>query len=161
MGKLTSVAGALHATQQARRAGKRIVSTNGYFDILHVGHVRYLAAAKKLGDVLIVGINSDTSARVNKAFSRPITPARERAHILAALECVDHVFIFPGRTPFSWIKKFRPDVHVKGGGKDVLLHPDFPEMKKTVEQAGGRLVLVAHTPEHSTSAIIRKIRGMS
>jgi len=158
MGKLTSVAGALHAARQARRAGKCVVSTNGCFDILHVGHVRYLTAAKKFGNVLIVGVNADASVRENKGSSRPLVRARERAEILAALECVDYAFIFSGRTPSSWIKKLRPDIHVKGGGGDVPRHPDFPEMKKTVEQAGGRLVLVAHTPGHSTSAIIRKIQ---
>ncbi|MDO8408433.1 MAG: adenylyltransferase/cytidyltransferase family protein [bacterium] len=155
------MAGALRVAENARRAGKRVVSTNGCFDMLHVGHVRYLAAAKKLGDVLIVGVNSDTSVRENKGPSRPLVRARERAEILAALECVDYAFTFPGRTPCPWIKKLRPDIHVKGGGKDVPLHPDFPAMKAAVEQAGGRLVLVAHTPEHSTSALIRKIRDMS
>ena len=158
MGKLTSVTGALHAARQAHRAGKRVVTTNGCFDILHIGHVRYLTAAKKLGDFLIVGINADASVRENKGPSRPLVRARERAEILAALECVDYAFIFSDRTPFPWIKKLCPDIHVKGGGEDVPRHPDFPGMKKAVEQAGGRLVLVAHTPGRSTSAIIRKIR---
>lgn len=158
MGKLVSIQEAVSVAKQARRAGKRIVSTNGCFDILHVGHARYLAAAKELGDLLIVGVNSDASVRENKGPSRPIVPARERAALLAALGCVDYVFIFSGRTPVRWIERLRPDIHVKGGGEDVPLHPDFPKMQKAVEHAGGRLVLVVHTQGHSTSDLIRKIR---
>jgi rfaE bifunctional protein nucleotidyltransferase chain/domain len=150
---------ALSAGGRARRAGKRIVSTNGCFDILHVGHVRYLAAAKELGDVLIVGVNTDASVRENKGPARPIVPARERAEMLAALACVDYVFTFSARTPVSWIKKLRPHTHVKGGGADVPAHPDFGVMKEAVEAGGGRVVLVAHTPGHSTSNLVRKITG--
>jgi len=145
----------------ARKRGKKIVTTNGCFDILHVGHVRNLAAAKKLGDVLIVGINSDASVRRNKGPSRPLVPARERAEILAALSVVDYVFIFGEETPFSWIKKLRPHFHVKGGGEDVKNHPDFAEQKHVVEQSGGRLVLVPHVKGKSTSILVHKIRAIA
>lgn len=157
--KIKSLKGVLQMAAAARKAGKKIVATNGCFDILHVGHVRNLSAAKKLGDVLIVGINSDASVRRNKGPSRPVVGERERAEVLAGLESVDYVFIFHERTPFSWIKKLRPHVHVKGGGKDIKNHPDFAVQKQVVQASGGRLVLLPHTKGHSTSALVRKIRG--
>jgi rfaE bifunctional protein nucleotidyltransferase chain/domain len=151
---------ALLAATKARRAGKKIVATNGVFDILHVGHIRNLASAKELGDILIVGINSDASVRANKGPARPVVPERERAEMLAALASVDHVFVFSGKTPFAWIKKLKPHVHVKGGGKDVLAHPDFPAQKKTLDVIGARFVLVPHSKGKSTSAIIKRIKGL-
>jgi len=141
----------------ARREGKRVVTTNGCFDILHVGHVRNLKTAKTLGDILIVGINSDASVRKHKGPSRPIIPARERAEMLASLASVDHVFIFSGRTIFSWVKKIKPNIHVKGGGADILAHPDFSPQKKVIEENGGKLVLIPHVKGKSTSQIIQKI----
>jgi rfaE bifunctional protein nucleotidyltransferase chain/domain len=146
-------------TRAARRTGKTIVTTNGCFDILHIGHVRNLKAAKKLGDVLIVGLNSDASVRLNKGSSRPIIPARERAELLAALESVDYVFIFSDPTPFAWIQKLRPHIHVKGGGKDILKHPNFLPQKKIIEESGGRFILLPHIEDKSTSRIIKKIIG--
>ena len=140
----------------AHRKGKRIVATHGCFDILHVGHVRNLEASKKLGDLLIVGINSDASVRRIKGPARPIVPARERAEVLAGLAAVDYVFIFSGSTPFSWIGQLPTHVHVKGGGEDVRSHPRFNEMKSVIESGGNRLVLVPHHAGRSSSAIIRK-----
>ncbi|RKY02827.1 D-glycero-beta-D-manno-heptose 1-phosphate adenylyltransferase, partial [Candidatus Poribacteria bacterium] len=101
--------------ERERRAGKRIVTTNGCFDLLHVGHVRYLYEAKRLGDVLIVAINSDESVRRIKGPLRPIIPQEERAEMVAALEPVDYVTIFDEDTPIPLIKAIRPDFHVKGG----------------------------------------------
>lgn len=144
--------------EAARRSGRKIVATNGCFDIVHVGHIRNLADAKALGDMLIVGVNSDSSVRKNKGPSRPIVPERERAEVLAALESVDYVFIFSGKTPFSWMKKIRPHIHVKGGGTDVQANPDFAIQMRVVDSYGGKLVLIDHIDGKSTSALIRKIK---
>ena len=100
---------------KARRQGKKIVTTNGCFDVLHVGHVRYLQEAKQMGDILIVAINSDESVRAIKGDKRPLVPEDERAEILAALECVDYVMIFPELDPIQFLRELRPDIHVKGG----------------------------------------------
>jgi len=155
--KIPSFAEVLRAAQKARKAGKTIVATNGCFDILHVGHIRNLAAAKALGDILIVGINSDASVRKNKGPSRPIVSERERAEMLAALESVDYVFIFKEKTPFNWIKKIKPHIHVKGGGKDVLAHPDFPAQEKVLKAIKARFVLLPHAEGKSTTRLIAKI----
>lgn len=158
--KVLSLPEVLREVAALRKSGKRIVATNGCFDILHVGHIRNLKQAKTLGDVLVVGVNSDVSVRKNKGTSRPIVPERERAEMLAALESVDYVFVFGGRTPFAWIKKLRPHIHVKGGGKDVLTHPDFPAQSKTLEVLGAQFVLIPHSKGKSTSAIIEKIKKL-
>lgn len=157
--KIKKLRDVIAVARTARRAGKKIVTTNGCFDILHVGHVRNLQAAKKLGDVLIIGINSDASVRRNKGPSRPIVPERERAELLAALDAVDYVFIFGAETPFSWIKKLRPHIHVKGGGEDIKNHPLFPAQKRAIEQGGGRFILLPHIEGKSTTRIIRRIMG--
>jgi len=138
---------------RARAAGQRIVFTNGVFDLLHAGHVRYLHHARSLGDVLIVGLNSDRSVRANKGPGRPITPEAERAEILAALTPVDAVVIFDEETPLDLIKTLQPDVLVKGAdwGDDAIVGRDI------VEQRGGLVVRVPLEPGRSTSAIIRKI----
>src|SRR6202007_955821 len=99
---------------RARRGKKPVVWTNGCFDLLHVGHVRNLQAARALGDVLVVGVNSDASVRRLKGPSRPLVPDRERAEILAALECVDHILIFDEPTPEAALARFQPEVHCKG-----------------------------------------------
>src|SRR3989344_8516912 len=157
MSKVKTFSRVLAAADVPRRRGKTIVATNGCFDLLHVGHVRNLVAAKKLGDLLVVGVNSDASVRANKGPMRPVVPERERAEVLAALKPVDHVFIFAAKTPFGWIKKLRPHVHVKGGGADVKKHPDFPAQERAVRAAGGRLVLLPHVKGKSSSNLIRKI----
>lgn len=159
MKKIIKLKDVVAIARVARRAGKKIVATNGCFDILHVGHVRNLQAAKKLGDLLIVGINSDASVRGSKGPSRPIVPERERAELLAALDAVDYVFIFGARTPFAWIKELRPDIHVKGGGEDIRNHPDFQAQKHFIEQGGGRFVLLPHVEGKSTTKIISRIMG--
>jgi len=146
----------LIATEAARKKGKKIVATNGCFDILHVGHVRNLEAAKKLGDILVVGVNSDASVRTNKGDLRPIVPARERASVLAGLKSVDHVFIFSTPTPFSWIKRMSPDVHVKGA--DLSQVKDLEVQKAVVEKVGGKFVLLRVEKGKSTTNIIEKIR---
>lgn len=161
MGRVQSLEAVLKAVEDVRAKGKTVVATNGCFDILHVGHVRNLEDAKALGDVLIVGINSDESVRWNKGVTRPIVPAEERAEIIAALSCVDYVFIFPEQTPFSWIQRLRPEVHAKGGGEDIVNHPDLAEQRRLVEVSGGRLVLLPHHDGRSTSTLIQRIKGES
>src|SRR5690349_6305749 len=140
--------------REQRAAGKRIVFTNGVFDILHPGHVRYLQAARAHGDVLIVGLNSDASVRRNKGPARPINPQDERAEVLAALACVDAVSIFDEDTPADIIRRVEPDVLVKGADwpADQIVGRD------TVEARGGRVVLEPVEQGYSTSAIIQRIR---
>lgn len=158
--KVTTLSRVIAAVKSIRKKNRKavIVATNGCFDVLHVGHVRNLISAKKLGDILIVGINSDISVKKSKGAKRPVIPEKERAEILASLEAVDFVFIFSGRTPFSWIKKIKPDIHVKGGGIDILNHPDFPYQKKIIEDAGGKFVLIPHVKGKSSTGIINKIK---
>jgi len=138
----------------ARAAGKRIVFTNGVFDILHPGHVRYLHAARSHGDLLIVGVNSDASVRRNKGPERPINPQDERAEVLAALACVDAVAVFDEDTPAQIIRRVQPDVLVKGSDwpADQIVGRD------TVEARGGRVVLEPVASGYSTTALIDRAR---
>jgi len=140
---------------QARRAaGARIVVTNGVFDLLHPGHVRYLARARAEGDLLIVAVNTDRSVRANKGPSRPMTPDAERAEILAALTVVDAVVLFDEDTPAETIRRLQPDVLVKGTdwAADAIVGRD------TVEARGGRVVRIDIEPGWSTSGIMEQIR---
>jgi rfaE bifunctional protein nucleotidyltransferase chain/domain len=141
---------------EARAAGLCIVFTNGVFDILHPGHVRYLQAARRHGDLLIVGLNSDASVRRNKGPQRPINPEHERAEVLAALWCVDAVSIFDEDTPAAIIRQIQPDVLVKGADwpADQIVGRD------TVEARGGRVVLEPVERGYSTTALIDRIRGV-
>jgi D-beta-D-heptose 7-phosphate kinase/D-beta-D-heptose 1-phosphate adenosyltransferase len=141
-------------TAAARAAGRRIVFTNGVFDLLHPGHVRYLQQARALGDALIVAINSDDSVRAVKGPDRPITPETERAEVLAALECVDAVTVFGEETPHAVVGELLPDVLVKGAdwASDAIVGRDI------VEARGGRVVRIPVEPGHSTSAIIARVR---
>jgi D-glycero-beta-D-manno-heptose 1-phosphate adenylyltransferase len=137
-----------------KRNGRRVVFTNGCFDLLHPGHIGSLEQARALGDALIVGLNSDASVRALKGVGRPVLPERERAEILAALECVDAVIIFDELTPREVIARLLPDVLVKGG--------DWPGNqivgREEVEAAGGRVVSIPVVPGYSTTEILRKIR---
>ena len=141
--------------QQLRRDGRTIVFTNGVFDLLHVGHLRYLQQARALGDALIVGLNSDRSVRQVKGPARPITAEAERAEILEALACVDGVVIFDEPTPHDLIEALQPDILVKGAdwAADAIVGRDI------VEARGGRVVRVPIEPGHSTTALIEKIRS--
>jgi rfaE bifunctional protein nucleotidyltransferase chain/domain len=140
-----------------REQGRRIVFTNGVFDILHPGHLRYLQHARSLGDALIVGLNADASVRRNKGPERPINPQEERAEILEALECVDAVVLFEEDTPDRIIKAIQPDILVKGAdwGEDAIVGRD------TVEARGGKVVRVPIEQGFSTTEIIRKIRELT
>ena len=142
---------------ELRACGKTIVFTNGVFDLLHVGHSRYLQHARALGDALVVGLNSDRSVRRIKGSGRPITAEAERAEILEALACVDGVVIFDEETPRSLILAIQPDVLVKGAdwAEDAIVGRDI------VEARGGRVVRVAIEPGHSTTKMIDRIRSRS
>lgn len=137
-----------------RAAGRRIVFTNGVFDILHPGHVRYLQAARALGDVLIVGLNADESVRRNKGPERPINPEQERAEMLAALACVDAVVIFGEDIPDAIIRLVQPDILVKGADwpADQIVGRD------TVEARGGKVVRMPVEEGFSTTALVERIR---
>ena len=137
-----------------RQAGKKLVFTNGVFDILHVGHVRYLAQARELGDALVVAINSDASVRELKGADRPLVNQTERAEVLAALNSVDYVTIFEDISPRSLIAKLLPDVLVKGG--DYAL--DQIHGREEVEAAGGRVVSLPFVDGASTTAMLERIR---
>jgi D-beta-D-heptose 7-phosphate kinase/D-beta-D-heptose 1-phosphate adenosyltransferase len=137
-----------------RARGQTVVFTNGVFDLLHPGHVRYLRRARGLGDSLIVGINSDESVRANKGQGRPITPQAERAEILAALDCVDGVVVFDEDTPLEIVNALQPDVLVKGA--DWAEHAIVG--REVVEARGGRVVRIPVEQGHSTTAIVQKIR---
>ena len=139
--------------QALKRAGKSIVFTNGCFDFLHVGHVRYLKAAKAQGDVLVVGLNSDGSVRQIKGPRRPVVPEDERAEILASLACVDFVTLFDEPDPAMLIRLLMPDVLVKGAdwATEAIVGRDI------VESAGGRVVRIPLTEGVSTSGMIEKI----
>ena len=154
--KIKTLLEILKIVQHSKRIGLKIVTTNGCFDLLHVGHVRNLKMAKTHGDLLIVGINSDASVRMNKDSTRPIIHEKERAELIAALEFVDYVFIFKTKTPIPWLTKVKPAIHVKGS--DRTLH-QIPE-RLIVEKHGGIIVLVPHTKKHSTSAIVKKIQSL-
>ena len=134
-----------------RRAGERITLTNGCFDLLHVGHVRYLHAAKKLGGRLVVAINSDESVRALKGPGRPLMPAAERAEILAALADVDAVVIFPEPDVRALIREIRPDIHAKGTDYTADTVPE----RDVVLECGGRVAIVGDPKDHSASEIIR------
>jgi D-glycero-beta-D-manno-heptose 1-phosphate adenylyltransferase len=139
-----------------RAAGKRVVFTNGVFDLLHPGHVRYLQHARSLGDALVVGVNSDRSVRAIKGPDRPIAPENERAEVLAALACVDAVVVFDEDTPRDLIGALQPDVLVKGAdwAADAIVGRDI------VEARGGRVARVEVVPGYSTTGIIGKIRAL-
>ena len=150
-----TVAEAIAFAGRSRAAGRTIVFTNGVFDLLHPGHVRYLQRARSFGDVLIVGINSDRSVRTIKGEGRPITPEAERAEILAALACVDAVVVFDEETPHAIITALSPDVLVKGAdwAENAIVGRDV------VEARGGKVIRVPIEPGHSSTAIIERIRG--
>ena len=137
--------------QQWRRAGQRIILANGNFDLLHVGHVRYLRGAKALGGKLVVAVNSDESVRALKGEGRPIMPEQERAEIVSALADVDAVIVFPELDVRSIIREIRPDIHTKG----TDYTPDTVPERDVVADCGGRVAIVGDSKDHSTSEIIR------
>jgi rfaE bifunctional protein nucleotidyltransferase chain/domain len=155
LGQILTLDAAL-AWRRAQAEGRRTVAlTNGHFDLLHVGHVRHLQAARGLGDALVVGLNSDASTRARKP-GRPIVPQEERAELLAALACVDVVVIFDDLTAEALVNTLRPDIYVKGGDWNRPDGPRPPEAA-VVAAYGGRIVYLPYVPDRSTSALIERI----
>ena len=154
MGKLVSQDELAEITSREKRDGRRVVFTNGCFDLLHPGHVRCLAEARALGDVLIVAVNSDRSARGNKGSEHPLVPERDRAEVLAALAAVDYVTIFDEPTPRELISRVLPNILVKGADWP----PDQVVGREEVEAAGGRVISIPLEPGYSTTNLVEKIR---
>jgi len=145
----------IERVQAARKSGARIVLANGCFDVLHVGHVRYLAGARELGDVLVVGINSDEQVARLKGPDRPVLPASERAEIVGSLESVTYVTIFDEPTVEELLLALKPDVHAKGTD---YTEDTVPE-RAVVRSYGGRVAIVGDPKDHSTSAILTRLGG--
>lgn len=144
--------------QELQGRGRKVVFTNGCFDLLHLGHVRYLETARSLGDALIVGVNTDASAaRLNKGPGRPLNPEADRARVLAACACVDRVVLFGEDTPLALITLLQPDILVKGG--DYQLHEIVG--REVVEARGGKVLALPFVPGYSTTALIERIRSGS
>ncbi len=139
--------------EDLKKKGKRIVFTNGCFDLLHLGHIRYLEKAKSLGDILVVGVNSDRSVQSLKGPERPILPEEERAEILSGLECVDYITLFDGLTPLELISSLQPHILVKGGdwAKETTIG------REVVERSGGEVVILPFVEGSSTSNLIETI----
>ena len=140
----------------ARESGARIVLANGCFDVLHVGHVRYLAGARELGDILVVGINSDEQVAIQKGRGRPVLPAKERAEIVAALESVTYVTIFDEPTVEQLLLTLKPDVHAKGTDYTTESVPE----RDVVRSYGGQVAIVGDPKDHSTTEIIARVGGV-
>jgi rfaE bifunctional protein nucleotidyltransferase chain/domain len=157
MGEFLSLSELAERLAVLRRAGRRIAFANGHFDLLHVGHLRYLRAAREQGDLLVVAINDDDSVARLKGPGRPVVPAAERAELLAALAPVDFVVVFSGDSPAPLLERLRPDVHCKG--TDYGAPERVPEFA-TVSAYGGRTVLVGDPKDHATSDLIARVRAL-
>lgn len=154
--KIKSLASLAGIRRRLRRAGRRVVLTNGCFDLLHAGHVEYLAAAKRCGDVLVVALNGDRSVRALKGAQRPLVPQAARAQLLAALAAVDYVVIFNTVRVTPVIEALQPDVYVKGG--DYTRETLNPEERQVLEECGTRIKLVHMKAGFSTTALVEKIK---
>lgn len=151
--KIITLTKLIPIVKKLKSQNKKIVTTNGVFDILHLGHVRYLEEAKKLGDILIVGVNTDASVRQNKGNKRPINIEKSRIGVLAALESVDFAFLFNEKNPKIWLRKIKPNFHVKAG--DYRLSHVIE--KGTVEKNKGKVVIVNMMKGYSTTKLVDKI----
>lgn len=161
MGRVVSWEALARLRETWRRTGRRLVFTNGCFDLLHVGHLRYLRAARAHGDLLVVGLNDDASVARLKGPSRPIVPAAERAELLAALEPVDYVVLFGEETAGGLVAALRPEVYVKGGDYAAGLGQAGKPLPEAalVRGYGGEVRVVPLLPGHSTSALLARIQG--
>ncbi len=153
MGVIVSDEQLMQAIRRERAAGRRIALANGCFDVLHVGHIRYLEAAKREADVLVVAINDDSSVRALKGEGRPILAAVDRAELVAALRAVDYVVTFPETTVARLLERLRPDVHCKGTDYTADSVPE----RETVRAYGGRVAIVGDAKGHSTKDLIGKV----
>lgn len=154
MGRVVSRDELLRAMAVARDQGRSVALANGCFDILHVGHVRYLQGAAEEADVLVVGVNSDESVRELKGEGRPVQPEDERAELLAALEAVDLVTVFPERDVAALLRALRPDVHCKG----TDYTPETLPERDVAAEVGARIAIVGDPKDHDTSALLTKLR---
>jgi len=145
------------ARNALRAAGQKLVMTNGCFDLMHVGHTRYLQAARNLGDALLVALNSDESVRKLKGEDRPLVPEAERAEVLAALRFVDHVAIFPEKRVTNLIRTLSPDVYAKGG--DYTVETLDAEEREALEAVGAQIMILPLIPGRSTSSLVEKMQG--
>lgn len=141
--------------EKFRQSGRKLVVTHGCFDLLHAGHVTYLQSARKEGDALLVGVNGDEAVRSLKGEGRPVNNEQDRATVIAALESVTHVCIFPDVKASEFLRRSQPDVWVKGG--DYTLETLVQEERQIVEKAGGKIVLIPFVPGKSTSSLVQKI----
>ena len=151
--KIKSLAEIKESIAALRAAGRKIVFANGCFDLLHVGHIRYLQKARALGDILILGINGDASVSALKGKGRPLQPEAERAEILAALECVDYVLLFDALTVDNILRELQPDIHAKGTD---YTEESIPE-RNTVLSYGGRVAIAGDPKDHATRDLIKTI----
>lgn len=151
--KIKTLKGLTPIVKKLKKQNKKIVTTNGVFDILHLGHVKYLEEAKKLGDALIVGVNTDFSVKQKKGDKRPINDEKSRIGVLAGLESVDYAFLFDERDPRKWLGKIKPNVHAKAG--DYALNNIIE--KGIVEKNGGEIVIVKLENGYSTTKLIDRI----
>jgi D-glycero-beta-D-manno-heptose 1-phosphate adenylyltransferase len=156
-GRVLPLAHLLEMRGEWRKSGLRLVLTNGTFDLLHIGHLRYLEAARAKGDLLVVGINSDMSVRGYKGPGRPVVPEEERAELVAALRCVDYTTIFDEPTAVALVEALQPDVYVKGGDYAPGSKP-LPEAE-AVKSYGGEVCIVPLVQGHSASDLIRRVEG--
>jgi rfaE bifunctional protein nucleotidyltransferase chain/domain len=157
MGEVLDATALAQRLAELKRAGKRIAFANGHFDMLHVGHLRYLQGARQEGDILVVGINDDDSVRRLKGPGRPIMPATERAELVAALQPVDLVVVFSGDSPGPLLAEIQPDVHCKG--PDYGSPEGVPEYE-IVRAYGGKTALVGDPKDHSTTDLIARVRNL-
>ena len=155
--KLVTLERVLELREEARRQDQSVVFTNGCFDLLHVGHIRYLVWAADEGDILFVALNSDRSVRTLKGDGRPLFPAEERAEIISALECVDAVLIFDDSSVDRLLRQLRPNVHAKG----TDYAPDTVPERETVKAYGGRIAIVGDPKGHSSADLLERLRKAS
>lgn len=156
MGRVLSPRELVDWRDQQKASGRRVVATNGCFDLLHVGHVRFLQEARELGDALVVGLNADTSVRELKGAGRPVNPESDRAEVLAALGCVDVVVVFPEKRATRFLEAARPDLYVKGG--DYRPEDLDADEQEAVRKSGGQVRVLQLTPGKSTTAVLAKVK---
>lgn len=152
MGQVIKLDKLLKTVQELKSRNQIIVTTNGCFDIIHVGHVRYLSQAKALGDVLIIALNTDESVKKLKGPTRPLNHEQDRAEVLSSLNMVDYVVLFNEETPSELLSRIKPDIHVKGGDYDIDTLPEA----KIIQDAGGKIVFIPFVEGKSTTKIIKK-----
>ena len=154
--KIVSTEELAKISENLRASGKKLVATNGCFDLLHVGHVRYLKAARELGDALVVGVNGDTSVKALKGNDRPLNPEQDRAEVVAALESVDYVTIFPEERASRFLERARPAIYVKGG--DYRTDTLNPEERAVLEKFGSEIRILSFEAGYSTTSLIDRLQ---